>query len=445
MKPMTNTMDVGVLAQDPVPAATPQFSPAYRTYVLVALAVVGFMCSVDKVVITMFMEPIKREFLLSDTQLGLMTGLAFALLGGLVSIPLARLADRGNRKWIISLSFVVWTFMTGISGLATSFMFLLAARIGVGVGEAGCVPASHSMLSDYYPRELRGRAFGVHFCGVYLGMMGGLLGGGILVQTVGWRMGFVILGAIGMVMALIFHFTVREPLRLDPPPSSALASSVWTQLGDLRCFFMLVFAFAFVGLAGSVSAWLPSYFERAFSMTPMAIGLGLGLGVGLASGIGALVGGQLTVKYAKGSRTWGARYSACISWAVLVPLIGSFYVPHPMLAMALLFVTFLAAGTLAGPVFGTVQDLVTPAARATAVAIIGVIGVVIGQGMGPLLVGVLSDAFNASGVDGLRLSMTCVALINLLTGTFFWVLSRRIGRVYPALSAAPQASVERPV
>src|SRR3954469_21062788 len=130
----------GAAAAPVIPAASSTFKPmsaAYRSYVLVALAVVGFMCSVDKVVISMFMEPIKKEFLLSDTQLGLMTGLAFALLGGLVSIPLARMADRGNRKWIIFLSFVVWTFMTGISGMATSFMFLLAARIGVGVGEAG--------------------------------------------------------------------------------------------------------------------------------------------------------------------------------------------------------------------------------------------------------------------------------------------------------------------
>ncbi len=431
-------------AMDAIDAATPapvlkaaaprQFSDAYRTYVLVALAVVGFMCSVDKVVISMFMEPIKKEFLLSDTQLGLMTGLAFALLGGVVSIPLARMADRGNRKRIIFLSFVAWTVMTGLSGLATSFAFLLAARIGVGVGEAGCVPASHSMLGDYYPRELRGRAYGAHFSGVYLGMLGGMLGGGILVQTVGWRMGFIVLGAAGLVMALVFHFTVREPLRLEPPPPASLAGSVWTQLGDLRCFFMLVFAFAFVGLAGAVSAWLPSYFERAFAMSPMAIGLGLGLAIGLSSGIGALVGGQLTVRYAKGSRTWGGRYSACISWGVLAPLIGSFYVPHPVVAMVLLCMAFMAAGTLAGPVFGTVQDLVSPQARATAVAIIGVVGVVIGQGLGPVLVGVLSDAFSTGGggVDGLRLSMTLVALINVFTGLFFWLLATRIGRVYPA-------------
>jgi MFS family permease len=141
-------------------------------------------------------------------------------------------------------------------------------------------------------------------------------------------------------------------------------------------------------------AWLPSYFERAFAMTPAMIGLGLGLCIGLASGIGALVGGKISVKLAQKSRSLGARYSAWVSWGVLVPLIASFYVPQPLVAMALLFLAFLVAGTLAGPVFGTVQDLVAPQARATAVAIIGVAGVIIGQGMGPMLVGMLSDAMH---------------------------------------------------
>lgn len=413
-------------------------SKAYRTYVLVALAITGFMCSVDKVVISMFMEPIKKEFLLTDTQLGLMTGLAFSLLGGLVSIPLARLADTGNRKLIIVLSFIAWTIMTGASGLAASFGMLLAARIGVGIGEAGCVPASHSMLGDYYPRELRGRAYAAHSSGVYLGMLGGMLGGGILVQTVGWRMGFIGLGIGGLVLALIFHFTVREPLRIDQPPPNTLGKGLWSQLGDLQCFFMLVLAFAFVGLAGSVAAWLPSYFERAFALTPTVIGLGLGLCIGLASFIGALVGGAISVKQAAKSRSLGARYSAWVSWGVLIPLIGSFYVPQSMVAMALLFLTFLVAGTLAGPVFGTVQDLVAPQARATAVAIIGVAGVIIGQGMGPMLVGALSDALHTTdgGVAGLRNAMTLIALINLLTGFFFWTLARRIDRVYTSTPVA---------
>ncbi len=424
---------------EPAPsAAEDDYSPAYRLYVLVALCVVGFMHSVDKVVISMFMEPIKKEFLLTDTQLGLMSGLAFALMGGLVAIPLARLADRGNRKLIIGGSFAAWTIMTAASGMAGSYMHLLAARIGVGVGEAGCVPATHSMLGDYYPRASRARALAAHTAGTYLGMLGGMLGGGILVQTVGWRSGFIILGVAGLVMSVIFHLTVREPKRADPIVRGPLGKGIMKELGDLKAFGGLVLAFAFVGLAGATMTWLPSYFERAFGLSPLHIGLGLGLCLGLASAIGAMVGGQLCVRNFPKSRSWGVRYSACVSWGVLPFFIGSFFAPTPALAFGLLFMTFLIAGTLAGPVFGTVQDLVMPQARATAIAILGVAAVIIGSGMGPLLVGVLSDALQVKGggVDGLRKGLTCVALINLFTGLLFWLVSKRIDTVHPGKPAA---------
>jgi MFS family permease len=409
------------------------YSPAYRVYVLVALCVVGFMHSVDKVVISMFMEPIKKEFLLTDTQLGLMSGLAFALMGGLVAIPLARLADRGNRKLIIGGSFAAWTIMTAVSGMATNYLQLLGARIGVGVGEAGCVPATHSMLGDYYPRALRARALAAHTAGTYLGFLGGMLGGGILVQTVGWRSGFMILGVAGLVMSVVFQLTIREPKRVDALKRGPINKGMFKELGDLWAFGGLVLAFAFVGLAGATMTWLPSYFERAFALSPLHIGLGLGLCLGLASAVGAMVGGQLCVRNFPKSRSWGVRYSACISWGLLPFFIGSFFAPSPLLAFGLLFLTFLMAGTLAGPVFGTVQDLVMPQARATAIAIVGVASVIIGSGMGPLLVGVLSDALQVKGggVDGLRQGLTCVALINLLTGLFFWLVARRIDKVHP--------------
>ena len=410
-------------------AAADDVSPAYRTYVLVALAVVAFMCSVDKVVISMFMEPIKKEFLLSDTQLGLMTGLAFALLGGVVAVPLARLADRGNRKWIIGASFAVWTVMTAASGMAGSFLFLLGSRIGVGVGEAGCVPATHSMLGDYYPRALRARALAAHGAGTYLGILGGMVGGGILVQTVGWRAGFISLGAVGLVLAIIFHLTVREPKRIDALAlGAAPGKGMLAQLGDLHAFGLLVIAFATVTLAGAAATWLPSYFERAFALTPIQIGLGLGVGMGLASAIGAIVGGQMSVRHMRHSRSWGARYAALVSWILLPFFIGSFFVPNALLAFFLLFMALLIAGTLTGPVFATLQELVSPHARATAVAVVSIAAVVIGQGMGPMLVGMVSDMLNTKNgsVGGLRIAMSSIALVNVVTGLLFWLLARRI-------------------
>ncbi|MFO1294482.1 MAG: MFS transporter [Rubrivivax sp.] len=418
------------LAAPVEPLAAPAFSRGYRTYVLVALAVVGFMCAVDRVVISMFMEPIRKEFGLTDTQLGLMTGLAFAVLGGVASVPLARWADRGSRKWIISGSFFAWTLMTAASGMAASFVQMLAARVGVGIGEAGCIPATHSMLGDYYPRELRPRALAVHSAGTYLGMLGGMVSGGILVQTVGWRSGFIVLGLLGLVLATVFHLTVREPPRAAPPAGPVAASTtLLQQLGDLRAFGWLVMAFATTSLAGSsVMVWLPSYFQRAFALSPMHIGLGLGLCIGVATAIGSMVGGQLAVRHAHHSRSWGAGFSAAVTIAVMPLYLGSFHAPWPLLAFAMLFGAFLLAGSILGPVFSTLQDLVAPEARATAVAVVALAGVLVGQGLGPLLVGAISDALRVKGADadGLRLAMTLVALVNLLTILAFWRLNRRI-------------------
>lgn len=404
----------------------------YRTYVLVALAVVGFMCAVDRVVISMFMEPIKKEFGLSDTQLGLLTGVAFSLMGGLASVPLARWADRGSRKWIIGGSLAAWSVMTAASGVASNFVQMLVARMGVGIGEAGCIPATHSMLGDYYPRELRPRALGVHSAGTYLGALGGMLGGGILLQTVGWRAGFVWLGVAGVLMAVVFHLTVREPLRTVTPAAAPGAARVRLidQLGDLRAFGWLVVAFSTTSLAGTaVMVWLPSYFGRAFTLTPLQIGLGLGLCIGVATAIGSISGGALAVRYARHSRSWGAGYAAWITVAVMPFYVGSFHATHPLVAFVMLFCAFLIAGSILGPVFSTLQDMVAPEARATAFAVVALFGMLVGQGLGPLLVGAISDALNVksgAAADGLRWAMTWVALVNLFTIVAFWQLRRRL-------------------
>lgn len=427
-----NTSSIPGHAPANAPAmALPQDSErdGYRTYVLIALAVVGFMCSVDKVVISMFVEPIKKEFGLSDTQIGLMTGLAFAVMHGIASVPLARWADRGNRKWIIGGSFTVWTLMTAASGAAGSFWQLLAARIGVGIGEAGCIPATHSMIGDYYPRHLRPRALGAHSAGTFLGMLGGMLGGGVLVQTVGWRAGFFWLGLAGLVLAAIFHFTVREPLRVDAVAQPESGAGLLSQLGDLRAYLLLMVAFSTTSLAGSsVTVWLPSYFERAFALPPIQIGLGLGLCIGVATAIGSMVGGAFAVRHARDSRSWSSGYAAWATVLVMPFYLGSFHAGSAMLAFVLLFCAFAIAGSILGPVFSTLQDLVAPSARATALAMVALAGVLVGQGFGPLLVGAISDALGVkgAGADGLRMAMTYVAMVNFLTIFAFWALQRRI-------------------
>lgn len=445
MKPITHDLAETI---DPVMASIPaaidkpgegsegstSISTGYRTYVLAVLAMIGFLCSVDRVVISMFMQPIKQQFGLSDTQLGVMTGLAFAVMGGVVAIPLARLADRGSRKWIIGGSLLVWTLLTAATGMAMNFAQLLATRIGVGVGEAGCIPATHSMLGDYYPREMRARALAVHTAGTYLGLLGGMVGGGILVQTVGWRAGFIWLGFGGLIVSTIFQLTVREPVRVDeikqPHRPSA---SVIARLGDLRCFCLLVGAFSTTALAGSVVTWLPVYFGRAFVLSPLQIGLGLGLAIGVATAIGAVLGGQLGNHYSKNSKSWSAGFSTLDTIVVMPLFLGTFYAPNPATAFTLLFLAFAVAGVITGPVFAMLQDLVDPSVRATALAIVALSGVVVGQGFGPVVVGFLSDHWQSAtdGAGGLRRAMTAVATVNFLTIALFWSLRRRIIAILP--------------
>lgn len=401
----------------------------YRTYVLAALSVVGLMNNIDRVVIYMFLQPIKKEFLLSDTQVGLLSGAAFAIMAGIVAIPLARLSDRGNRKRLIAVCFAIWSLFTAICGAASGFAMLMLARVGVGIGEAGSPPATASMLGDYYPRNLRSRAFGVFTATTAIGGVCGWVGGGLLVQAVGWRNGFFILGGVGLVLALIFHWTVREPARVDAkPPADLPAKGLLTELGDLRSFAMLTAAMALAGFVGAASSWLPSYFARTFNLPPIQVGLGLGLSLGFPFAIGTIVGGQFGVRYVQNSKSWAARFAA-VSMAVGTPfLIGCFLAPTPVLAFGSLFVSMLLIGASTGPINVTVQDLVAPHARATAIALISSAAIIFGGGLGPVLIGAISDGLllRDPAANSLRFALMSTAIPLLMASVMYWLLGRRI-------------------
>jgi len=404
-------------------------SSAYRTYVLAALSAVGLMNQIDRVVIYMFLQPIKKEFLLSDTQVGLLSGAAFAIMAGLVAIPLARLADRGNRKRLIAICFAVWSFFTALCGAASSFSMLMLARVGVGIGEAGSPPATHSMLGDYYPRDLRSRALAVFTATTAIGGVCGWVGGGLLVQAVGWRNGFYLLGTVSLILAVIFHLTVHEPMRVDGVKHESLPSEgLLAELGDLRSFFMLTAAIALAGFVGAASSWLPSYFARTFSLPPIQVGLGLGLSLGLPFAIGTIVGGQMGVRYVRNSKSWAVRFAA-VSMAMGTPfLIGCFLAPTPVMAFGSLFVSMLLIGAATGPVGVTVQDLVEPKARATAIAITGIALTIFGGGLGPVLIGAISDWVQLSdpAANSLRFALMATAIPLLMASVLYWLLGRRI-------------------
>lgn len=402
---------------------------AYRTYVLAALSVVCFMQNVDRVVIFMFLEPIKQEFMLTDTQAGLISGAAFAITQGLMAVPVARLADAGNRKWVISACFAFWSALTALSGATTGFVSMMLARIGVGAGEAGCGPAAQSMLGDYYERALRSRALAVISAFTALGGMVGMAGGGFLAQTVGWRNGFFFLGAVGLVLAVVFHLTVREPVRADEPQQLAGPQpKLLDQLGDLRSFGLLALAMALATLTGAAVAWLPSFFARTFNMTQAQIGVGVGLSVGFPFAIGTILGGQISMRWVARSKSWGLRFGAVTLACGLPFYVATYFMPSPLPAFACLFVAMLLLSCAAGPVLLAVQDLVEPRARATAAALLGVAASIVGQGLGPVFIGAVSDwmALADPSANSLRLALISVSLPLLLTSVIYMVIARRI-------------------
>ena len=192
---------------------SPLTSPRYRTYVLALLVVVYVFNFLDRQIVTILAEPIKVDLGLNDTQIGLMTGLAFALFYTVLGIPIARLADRANRVSIISVALVIWSGMTALSGFAQNFWQMLAARIGVGVGEAGCSPPAHSLIADYYPPEKRASALSIYALGIPFGSILGLLAGGWIAEIYGWRTAFFVVGVPGIALAALVKLTLREPLR----------------------------------------------------------------------------------------------------------------------------------------------------------------------------------------------------------------------------------------
>lgn len=250
--------------------ARPSVSPGYSAYVLLILIVVYTFNFIDRQIVGILAVPIKAELALTDTQLSLMGGLAFALFYTLLGIPIAWLADRYSRVWIMTVALTVWSGMTAACGYAQNFGQLFLARLGVGVGEAGGVAPAYSLISDYFPSHQRARALSVYSFGIPIGGALGIVLGGILTDVIGWRAAFVIVGLCGVALAPIFRLTVREPVRgaHDPAGSETLPASmrqVFNKLTSKPSFWVLSLGAASSSMMGyGLIFWLPSFFVRSF-------------------------------------------------------------------------------------------------------------------------------------------------------------------------------------
>jgi len=393
-----------------------------RSYILFILVVVYTFNFIDRQIIGILAIPIKADLGLTDTQLGLMGGLAFALFYTGLGIPVAMMADRFSRTWIMTVALAVWSLMTAASGLATNFWQLFAARMGVGIGEAGGVAPAYSLIADFFPPNQRARALSVYSFGIPIGSAIGIVFGGVIASLLDWRIAFFVVGLAGLVLAPIFRMTIKEPIRggFDRQRTDNIAPDLKTILRTLYrkpSFWLVSLGASFSSMMGyGLFFWLPSFFVRSFEMSLLNASLCFGavLLVGGLAGIWA--GGWLGDRFGQMRQS---RYITIPAVAFLATV--PFYVIAMTSESMLLTFTILLVPTALGlvwlgPVISVIQHLVPPNMRATASAIFLFINNLIGIGIGTFSIGLLSDLLAVQyGDDSLRYS--------ILAGTGFYVIA----------------------
>jgi predicted MFS family arabinose efflux permease len=417
------------------PAAAKARSVRVTLWILLIVYIFNFL---DRQIVNILAEPIARDLKLSDTQIGLMTGLAFALFYTALGLPLARYSDRPSthRPRLIAIALATWSAMTALCGLANNFIQLLLARIGVGVGEAGCTPPAHSLISDMVPPGKRSSALAFYSLGIPIGSLLGLVIGGLLADWLGWRQAFLIVGLPGVAMTLVVWFGLREPRReRSAEEVAARAAQVEMPMGQAIRSVMGSRAFVLLLIAGSSAAflaygkttWTTIFFQRTHGMSPGEVGLWFGLINGFAGIFGTWFGGWLADQYGAKNRRH-VLTAPGIGMAIAVPLAILAYVSASwQVALALLIIPTICNSLYYGPTYSAAQGLVPIRSRAIASAVMLFFQNLIGLGLGPLFFGVLSDLLQPEfGADSVRYVLYGAAFMGLIPAFFFWRASLRL-------------------
>ena len=393
----------------------PYKEPQVRNYTLGILTLVYTFNFIDRQLLSILQEAIKTELFLTDAQLGLLTGFAFAMFYVTAGVPIARLADRSNRRNIVAASVGLWSFMTAISGFVQNYAQLLLARIGVGIGEAGGSPPSHSIVSDIFPKEQRASALSFYSTGVNLGIMFGFLFGGWLNEFFGWRAAFLLIGVPGIILAGIVFATVPEPIRglLENKKASDAQvpfSEVVAGLWQRKTFRHMAFACGLNAFAGYGTVnWAASFFIRSHGMTTGELGTWLALSTGLVGAIGIFAGGFLGDKLGARDTRWYLWVPGLSTLLVVPGMLVVFLTSNTYLALVCMFVPGFLQNIYLGNSIATTHNLVGLRWRSTSSAILFLILNIIGLGLGPFAVGLLSDMFDPSlGIESLRYAMLAV-------------------------------------
>jgi MFS family permease len=408
----------------------------YRNYMLAVLVVVLAFNYVDRLALGLVLQDIKVDLDLTDTQLGFLSGIAFAMFYSVMGIPIARWADRGNRVTVITVTTAVWSSAVALCGMAGSFVQLLLIRVGVAVGEAGCIPPAHSLIADYFTRAERPRAVATYMLGVPLSVVIGYFLAGWLNEVYGWRMTFMLLGIPGLVLAVLVRFTLREPRRgsvtgvdapssvVSQPPLRTIVVTLWRN----RTFRHLLLCNAVVYFFGyGIMQWQPAFFIRSYGLETGQLGAWFAAIYGVGGLIGTRWGGEWATRRAahdefRQLKVMAAAYTALGAASILVYLAPNYYLAF--CALAVIAVGYAAAN---GPLFALIQSLIPQQMRATSIAVLYLFANFIGMGLGPLAAGALSDALRAAfGEESLRYSLLLLSPGYLWGAWHLWQARRTV-------------------
>jgi MFS family permease len=411
--------------------AAPATASAARYYALALLTAVYALNFLDRTIFNVLIEPIKKEFQLSDTMLGLLAGFGFVLMYSALGMPIARIADRRNRRNIVALGLAFWSVMTALCGMAQNVATLAAARIGVGIGEAAGTPASQSIIADLFARDERPRALGIFAVGTYLGIFLGYFFGGWVNQYFGWRMAFIGAGVPGIAIALLLRASVAEPARYADSGETIGNEAIGPTFAFLfgqRSFLLALIGFCLAGLTNySTSVWIPPFMARVHHLSSGEIGTYAGTFKGLFGIAGVLAGGFVVARLGQHDDRWKLWAPAIMSGLagpvfVLCLLTPNFYVMVWTLGLFSILVGFHL-----GPIFAVGQTIAKPGMRALAAATLVSTGTCFGQGVGPLAVGTLNDLLAPTyGSAAVRYSLMIAAAATVAAALFFLWAARSI-------------------
>jgi predicted MFS family arabinose efflux permease len=431
-------------------SAVPPVSDGYRRYAVLLLMLLYTVNFLDRQIVTILAEPIKNELKISDTQLGILTGLAFGLVYCGLGLPLARLADRVNRVWIITGSLALWSAFTLLCGRATNYATLVAARVGVGVGEAGFVPTSHALIADYTPKAKRASALAFFSMGTPIGSLLGMALGGVIADAYGWRTAFLVAGVPGLLLAFLVMTTLKEPRNAMTVEARTTDRSAQMSFGATvrylaakRTFWFMAFgasikSFIGYGHAPFTAAFLMrvhgdeiASLASTFGLKPIGfIGIALGLLSGVFGTISSYAGGVIADRFGGRDLRAYASVPAVASLLSIPTFTIAILSDSAVIALTFLIPSYLFGALWYGPVYASAQGLVPPQMRATSASIMLFIINMMGLGFGALVVGALSDLFNFDfgfgPAEGVRWALLASAYFGLISAVLFWLARKRI-------------------